>query len=121
MLWEENAKDAFYEIYHFVIIPMHKNFYGCEPPRISDRVIENLKEIADWFIDENFSYIRVYGYFIPPHALPKFLPDRLVCRDVAHQIVKGDIGLELKAAQKKVMSNFPCTYREIFIIESMPF
>jgi hypothetical protein len=67
-------------------------------PCISNTVIENLKEIADWFIDENFSYIRVYGCSIPPHALPKFLPDILVCREVSHQIVKGSMGLELKAA-----------------------
>jgi hypothetical protein len=107
VLWEENAKNAFYEICHFIVIPMHKMFYGCEPPRISETVSKNLKAIADWFIDENFSYIRVYGCSIPPHALPKFLPDRLVCREVAHQIVKGGIGIELKAAQKKSWPIFP--------------
>ena len=76
-------------------------FYGCEPPRISESISGNLKEIADWFFYENFSYVRVYGCSIPPHALPKFLLDRLVCREVAHQIVKGGIGIELKTAQKK--------------------
>jgi hypothetical protein len=25
-LWEENAKNSFYEICHFVVIPMHKMF-----------------------------------------------------------------------------------------------
>jgi hypothetical protein len=96
-LWEENVKDAFYEVCHFIIIPMHKIFFGCEPPRISDAITENLKADVDWFIEENFSYIRVYGCSIPPHALPKFLLDRLVCREVAHKIVKGGVGLELKA------------------------
>ena len=46
-LWEENAKDAFYEVFHFVIIPMHKIFLGCEPPRISNVITENLKTIGD--------------------------------------------------------------------------
>jgi hypothetical protein len=99
-LWEQNAKKLFYEICHFVVIPMHKMFFGCDP-RISEIVSKNLKAIADWFIKESFSYIRVYGCSIPPHALPKFLPERLVCREIAHQIVKGGIGIELKAAQKK--------------------
>jgi hypothetical protein len=80
---------------------MHKMFYGCEPPRISEAVSENLKAIVDWFVEEKFSYIRVYGCSIPPHALSKFLPDRLVLREVAYQIVKGGIGIELKVAQKK--------------------
>jgi hypothetical protein len=106
-LWEENTKKLFYEICHFVVIPMHKMFYGCDPPRISETVSKNLKAIADWFIEESFSYIRVYGCSIPPHALPKFLPDRLVCREVAHQIVKGGIRIELKAAQKKSWPIFP--------------
>jgi hypothetical protein len=46
-LWEENAINSFYEICHFVIIPMHKMLYGCDPPRISETVSENLRAIAD--------------------------------------------------------------------------
>jgi hypothetical protein len=93
--WEENTKKLFYEICHFVVIPMHKMFFSCDPPHISETVSKNLKPIEEWFIEESFSYIRVYGCSIPPHALPKFLPDRLVCREVAHQIVKGSIRIEL--------------------------
>jgi hypothetical protein len=106
-LWEENAKDSFYEICHFVVIPLHQMLYGCAPPRISELVIGSLRAVADWFIEENFSYIRVFRCSIPPHALPKFLPDRLVCREVAHQIVIGGIGIELKTAQKKSWPVFP--------------
>ena len=47
-----------------------------------------------------------------PHVLPKFLPDRLVLREVAHQIVKGGIGIELKAAQKKSWPIFPVHIRK---------
>jgi hypothetical protein len=86
-LWEENDKDSFYEICHFVVIPVHQMMYGCAPPPISESVIGNLKEVADWFIEENFSYIKVFRCSIPPHALPKFLPDRLVCREVSYQII----------------------------------
>jgi hypothetical protein len=37
----------------------------------------------------------------------KFLPDRLVCREVAYQIITGDIGIELKTTQKKFWPVFP--------------
>jgi hypothetical protein len=67
----------------------------------------NLKTVADWFVEENFSYIRVFGCSISPHALPKFLPDRLVCREVAYQTVTRGIGKELKVAQKKFWPVFP--------------
>jgi hypothetical protein len=67
----------------------------------------NLGKLADWFIEEKFSYIFVFGCSVPPHALPRFLPDRLVCKEVAYQIVTGGINKELKAAQKKVWPTFP--------------
>jgi hypothetical protein len=106
-LWEDNAKNNFYEICHFVVIPLHRIFFGCEPPRISHTILENLKTVADWFIEEHFSYIRVFGCAVPPHALPKLLPDRLICREVAYQLANGGIGIELKIQQKKMWPQFP--------------
>jgi hypothetical protein len=106
-LWEEKAKDLFYEIHHNVVVPIHIAIYGHPRPRISERIMGNLGKLADWFIEEYFSYIKVLGCSVPPHALPQFLPDRLVCREVAYQTVEGGISKELKAAQKKVWSNFP--------------
>jgi hypothetical protein len=70
-------------------------------------VIGSLRAIVDWFIKENFSYIRVFRCLIPPHALLKFLPDRLVCREVSYQIVMGGIKIELKTSQKKSWPIFP--------------
>jgi hypothetical protein len=109
-------KNVFYEVCHYVIIPLHKIFFGCEPPRISNTILENLKSIADWFIEEKFSYVRVYGCSILPHALPKILPDRLICREVAYQLVKGGIGLELKAQQKKTSPSFPVYIRKFILL-----
>jgi hypothetical protein len=67
----------------------------------------NLGTLANWFIEKNVFYIRVFGCSIPPHALPQFLPNRLVCREVAYQTVVGGISKELKATQKKVWPTFP--------------
>jgi hypothetical protein len=106
-LWEDHAKNNFYEICHFVIIPLHRIFFGYEPPRISHTILENLKTVADWFFEEHFSYIRVFGCAVPPHALPKLLPDRLICREVAYQLANGGIGIELKIQQKKMWPQFP--------------
>jgi hypothetical protein len=100
-LWEEKAKDFFYEICHNVVVPVHIALYGFPPPRISDRIMGNLGKLADWFIEENFSYIRVFGCSVPPHALPRFLPDRLVCREVAYQTVMGGINKELESKPRK--------------------
>jgi hypothetical protein len=86
---------------------MHTVIFGHSPPRISDAVATNLEKVADWYIEEHFSYIRVFGCSVPPYALPKFLLDRLVCREVARQTVLGGINKELKEVQKKVWPSFP--------------
>jgi hypothetical protein len=46
-LWEENAKNSYYEICHNVVIPIHEIIYGQPPPRISEQIIGNLGSIAD--------------------------------------------------------------------------
>jgi hypothetical protein len=58
-LWEENAKDFFYEICHNVVVPIPIAIYGHPPHRILESIMGNLETLADWFIKDNFSYIRV--------------------------------------------------------------
>jgi len=99
--------DIFYEIFHNVIIPIHEFLYVNPPPRIFEKIIGNLGAIVDWYIAESFSYIRVYGCFTSPHDLPKFLPDRLICREVAHQEIFVGITKELKATSKMVWETYP--------------
>jgi hypothetical protein len=106
-LWEENSKDSFYEICHNMVIPIHENIYGHPPRKILEQIMGNLSAIVDWYIEELFSYIRVFGCYISPHVLPRFLPDRLVCREVANQIVSGGITKKMKATQKRIWPTFP--------------
>jgi hypothetical protein len=82
-LWEENAKDSFYEICHNVVIPIHEIIYGQPPPIILEKIIGNLGAIANWYMEESFSYIIVFSCFTSPHVLPKFLPNKLFYREVA--------------------------------------
>jgi hypothetical protein len=89
------------------VIHVHKTSYGYSPPQISKQIMGNLKTVADWFIEENFSYIMVFGCSISPHSLPMFLLDKLVCREVAFEMVTGGIRKELKEAQKKFWPMFP--------------
>jgi hypothetical protein len=73
--WEDKAKDFFYEICNWVAVPMHTAIYVYPPPRIFDKIVTHLGKITYQYIEENFNYIRVFRCSVPPHALPKFLPD----------------------------------------------
>jgi hypothetical protein len=114
-LWEENAKNAFYEICHFIIIPMHKMFHGCEPPRISESVSGNLKEISDWFVDENFSYIRVYGCSIPPSRTSEIPPRQIGIEGGSTSNSERWYWNRAKSSSEEILVNLPCVCREIFI------
>jgi hypothetical protein len=89
-----------------VIISLHVTIFDHPPPRISDSIMVNLSSIADWYVEAEFSYLRVFSASVPPNALPLFIPDRLACHEVARQIVIGGISKELKGYSKKIWPPF---------------
>ena len=89
------------------MLPLHIAIFGHPPPRISNNVAANLSGIADWYVEAEFSYFRVFGAVVPPLALPLFIPDKLACREIARKIVIGGVSKELKASSKKVWPFFP--------------
>jgi hypothetical protein len=106
-LWENKAGKFTYEIFNWVMVPLHITIFGHPPPRVSDNIATGLSGIADWYVEAEFSYIRVFGASVPPHALPLFIPDKLACREVAWQTVIGGVSKELKGYSKKVWPSFP--------------
>jgi hypothetical protein len=105
-LWEDNAKEFIYEIFNRVMVPLHIAIFVQPLPRISDSVVTNLSSMADWYIEVEFPYIRFFGTFVPPYALPLFFLDKLLCHEIARQTVLGGIRKELKGVSKKVCSPF---------------
>jgi hypothetical protein len=63
--------------------------------------------MADWYLEVEFLYIRVFSTSVPPYALPLFLPDKLLCLEISRQSVLGGIRKELKGVSKKVWPPFP--------------
>jgi hypothetical protein len=90
-----------------VIVPLHVTIFGLLPPRIPEGVVANLNHITDWYVEDQFSYFRVFGATVPPMALPQFIPDKMACREIARQTVIGGMSKELKASAKKVWPSFP--------------
>jgi hypothetical protein len=82
-LWEDKEVDFVYEIFNWVMVPLHPTIFDHPPPRILDNIVTNLSSVADWYIEAKLSYLRVFGAYVPPHAFPLFIPDNLACREVA--------------------------------------
>jgi hypothetical protein len=106
-LYEYKAADLIYKIYNWVMVSMHVIIFDNPPPKISDSIAANLSSVADWYVEAEFSYIRVFSASIPPYSLPLFILDRLVCCKIARQTVISGIRKELKGFSKKVWPPFP--------------
>jgi hypothetical protein len=106
-LWEDKDKECIYEIFNWVMVPLHVAIFGQLSPRISNSVTTNLSNVVDWYIEADFSYVRVFDTSVPPYALPLFLPDKLLCHEIDRKTVLGEIRKELKGVSKKVWSSFP--------------
>jgi hypothetical protein len=106
-LWENKAKNFAYEIFNWLMVPLHVTIFGHPPPRILDNIVTNLSSIENWYVEVEFLYLRVFGASVPSHALPLFIPYKLACREVARQTVVGGIRKELKGYSKKVWPPFP--------------
>jgi hypothetical protein len=106
-LWENEANKFIYEIFNWVMVPLHIAIFGHSPPRISDSIAANLNSIADWYVEAEFSYFIVFRATVPPLTLPLFISNKLACHEIGRQTVIGGVSKELKASSKKVWPFFP--------------
>jgi hypothetical protein len=83
-MWAVNCKKLFYDICNYFMVPLHLILKNPLAPRLTQEAIDTIKENGDWFIDEEFSYVRIYGCEGAPHILPRYVLDRLVLREIAY-------------------------------------
>ena len=88
---------------------MHQMIFNEKAPRVSKEACTNNISMARWFAEENFTYVRVFGSYASPNALPYSAPDKLFTREIAYQLING-ITKQLKDAKKVVWPNFPLQY-----------
>lgn len=73
---------------------------------MSQVTMDFVERISYWYIEENFTYIRVIGCLSLPHILPLYISGRLLWREVDYQRVGTEITLELKRSSKRVCLEF---------------
>jgi hypothetical protein len=86
-MWDINCKNFFYDIYNFFMVPLYFVLKNQPAPRFTQESIDAIKDIGDWYVDEEFSYIRIYGCEGYPHLLPRYVLDRLALREISYQTV----------------------------------
>jgi hypothetical protein len=84
-------KEFIDQFYH----PVVSMLGGRPEPRINDEVqrilhlSDNIKT-RDWYLYQNYTKIRVYGWELAPYKLPKYLPVRIFSLEYIRQIINSD-------------------------------
>jgi len=66
-----------------------------------------LKCIGNWYLQEKFTYLRIYGAIASTHLLPIYVPNKLVLSEIAYKtILQGFNSLLVKDAKKKLFISY---------------
>ena len=105
-LWKEHFKHHFYRVCHGFLIPIYQIIFGCFPPRLSNKAKIDLSSIRDWFGEEKFTYIRIFGSIFQPHILPLYVPDKLLAQEISYQLTVEGMSRILKSNKKLMWHTF---------------
>lgn len=117
ILWDSKYHQHFYQICHEIILPTYQAIFDTKAPRMSQEVESDLLQVGNWFGEESFAYIRVYGSLENPHVLPLFIPDKILSREIAYQIVGNGISKVLKESNKMMWPSIPTQF-DIFSLDN---
>ena len=69
-MWESQLQPHFYKICHGFMLPIHKQLYNRDAPKLSKEAEVDILPVARWFGEETFTYIKAFGIISSPHFLP---------------------------------------------------
>lgn len=74
------------------------------------RSMETITKVAHWFPNGEGTFIRVFGSYKTPHALPRFATNRVLMQEVCYQMTQGFLKT-LRKGKKKPWPAFPLIIR----------
>ena len=75
-------------IEHF-IIPLDNLIFEEYLPCMSQRAMDAIIEIADWYSSPGGTFLRVFSEEKPPYVLPRCATNKLVIQEVSYHLTKG--------------------------------
>ena len=95
-IWESHYIPHFYKIFHVVVLPLRQIIFNKKSLRFSQEAATDLLVVSKYFIEEWFTYIRVFGSTYDPHVHPLYAFDKLLAMEIAHQTVGKGLTKVLK-------------------------
>ena len=91
-------------------MPLFQDVFNEKAPRLSKEAQVDFTRIGKWFIEDLFTYVRVYGSIDEPHVLPLYVLDKLLAREIAYQTVGHGLTKSLREEKKDSWPTFPIHY-----------
>lgn len=107
MLWKAHYKDHLYQICNGFMLPIYYAIFDKPAPRIFEEAEIDLTAVGNWFREDKFTYIRVFGGATRPHVLPLYILDKLLTRELAYQITTARTSKTLRTSKKHLWPVFP--------------
>ena len=108
VFWESRYKQDIEPISQVFIPALYKKLFSQDAPCMSWRARETLSQVAHWFPFAKYTFIRVFGSFRAPHAMPHFVIDRILMQEVCFQMSSG-FSRVLSKGKKKPWPALPLT------------
>jgi len=88
------------------VLPLHQIIFNKKSPRFSQEAAADLLTVDKYFIEEWFTYIRVFGSIVDPHVLSLYVSHKLLARDISYQTVEKGLTKVLKDGKKSLWPTF---------------
>jgi len=94
-LWERKYQSNYEKNCNDFLLSLHHLLTGRQSYCILGNARQSLLKIGDWFVNEKFTYIRIYGATKALHLLPKIVTDHMVLMEISYQSYCYGIGVVL--------------------------
>ena len=82
------------------MLPIYYAIFDKPAPKISTEAEVDLTIVGNWFGEDKFTYIRIFGSLAKPHVLPLYVPDKLLARELTYQITTKGTSKTLRNSKK---------------------
>lgn len=88
------------------MLTLHQIIFNKKAPRFPQEATTDLLFVKKYFIEEWFTYIRVFGSTTDPHVLPLYVSGKLLAREIAYQTMGKGLTKVLKYCKKSLWPIF---------------
>jgi hypothetical protein len=87
MLWENKYKKYYRLICVSFLSQLYFVIFRKECLRVTDHTKKMINYIGDWYLEDNFTYIKIYDETMSPHIFPKYVQHRLDVGEISSQTI----------------------------------